>query len=240
MRNAFQLGLILILGAILAAPAPAASEEQPAVVSAGEESRPSLEFGALVFQQRCVLCHGNKGMGEGLMPLSMKNYPPTNLFQARYGKTEKDIREVVIWGGKKGQMSQLSPPWGDELTWREIESVVLFVTYMHNERENALNLLRQKADTAPPSKRIGQMVFRTRCVLCHGPYGEGDGKMARIINAPPPYNLTKSKVPDDYLRLIIGKGGEGVGRSPKMPPWGDELSKSELESVISFIKTLRE
>jgi mono/diheme cytochrome c family protein len=214
------------------------AEDRPPEVE--ERSQPSVEFGAVVFQQRCVLCHGNKGMGEGLMPLSMKGYPSTNLFEARYGKAAKDIREVVLWGGKKGLMSPLSPPWGDELTWREIESVVLFVQHLHSDRESAISLLKQKTDAAPPSKKIGQMVFRTRCVLCHGPYGEGDGKMARIINAPPPFNLTKSKAPDDYLRLIIGKGGASAGRSPKMPPWGDELSRSELESVISFIKTLRD
>jgi cytochrome c oxidase cbb3-type subunit 3 len=64
--------------------------------------------------------------------------------------------------------------------------------------------------------------------------------MARIIKSPPPFNLTLSRAPDDYLHDIIYKGGEKMGRSPRMPPWGGDLSDAEIDSVVMYIKTLRQ
>lgn len=75
---------------------------------------------------------------------------------------------------------------------------------------------------------------------CHGIYGEGDGNMAKIIRNPPPYNLTKSTQTEAYLKEIISKGGEAVSRSPQMPPWGEELNDSEIQSLILYLLTLRE
>ena len=86
----------------------------------------------------------------------------------------------------------------------------------------------------------GRTVYQGRCALCHGKEGGADGKMAAIIKDPPPVNLKLSRAPDEYLRLIIAKGGGAMGRSPRMPPWGEDLNKAEIDSVILFLKTLRD
>jgi len=65
----------------------------------------------------------------------------------------------------------------------------------------------------------GSIVFRTYCMLCHGPHADGKGRAARNYN-PPPANLTVSAASDAYKEMIIRKGGEAMGRSPFMPPWG--------------------
>jgi cbb3-type cytochrome c oxidase subunit III len=242
MQNRLKPGLFLA-AIMFFSPATAPADMLLAadvLLGGTDQTVPSPQQGALVFQQRCILCHGNKGMGDGALPVLLKGYPSTNLFDSKYGSTEKDIREVVISGGKGDKKSPYSPPWGDELTWVEIESVVQFLMLLRNSNEQATRLLKLKSNLTAPSKKIGQMVFRTRCVLCHGIYGEGNGKMARIINSPPPFNLTKSTASDVYLEMIISRGGEAVGRSLNMPPWNDELTKTELQSVISYIKTLRE
>lgn len=90
------------------------------------------------------------------------------------------------------------------------------------------------------SKKAGQDIFASHCVLCHGKFGEGDGRMAKVIRNPPPADLTASRLPDDYLKQIISEGGAGVGRSPQMPPWGDQLSAAEIESLILYLKSLRD
>ncbi|MBA3582206.1 MAG: c-type cytochrome [Gammaproteobacteria bacterium] len=201
---------------------------------------PTTAIGATVFQERCVLCHSNNGMGEGHMTLLIKDYPSTNLLTAKYGKKESDIRKSILYGGAKGEMNSLSPPWSDELSWIEIESVVLFVKLLHTNHEQAMALLQDHHSNQPVSKKQGRIIFAARCSICHGQYGEGDGKMRRIIKSPPPYNLTQSGLPDKNLKDIITNGGEAVGRSPQMPPWGKELTESEILSVIAHIKTLRE
>lgn len=64
-------------------------------------------------------------------------------------------------------------------------------------------------------------------------------KWPGLLKNPPPFNLTLSRMPDAYLKKIIHGGGQGVGRSPRMPPWGTDLSGKEIESVILYIKKLR-
>jgi hypothetical protein len=56
---------------------------------------------------------------------------------------------------------------------------------------------------------------------------------------PKPVNLTKSRAPDSYLKMVISKGGEAVGRSAKMPSWEGDLSGPEIDSIVLFINTLR-
>ena len=151
----------------------------------------------------------------------------------------QSLKDAIFYGGSTGIMSPLSPPWGDELSCVELNSVTKFVTHLRDDPENALKMLKSIAPDEEGSKELGRVVFETRCALCHGESGQGDGKMAKIIKDPPPFNLTQSVVPDNYLRLIITGGGAPIGRSPQMPPWQDELTATELDSVITYVKTLR-
>lgn len=200
----------------------------------------SAELGATIFTARCATCHGHDAMGGGLVPLTIGDYPSTNLLTPRFGTSEGALRSALLWGGSKGDMSPLSPPWADELTWQEVESTLLFLKLLHSDTDRALKMLKKESDKLPASKKIGQRVYHTRCTLCHGQYGEGDGKMAKMISNPPPYNLRKSQRQDNYLRQIIEQGGAAMNRSQQMPPWKDELTAAEISSIILYIKTLRE
>lgn len=212
----------------------------------GLEGKSCFEYGATVFQSRCALCHGTDGLGEGVLSLSIKNYPNTNLLEVRHGQSLKEVEELIRYGGglpsknKKLKVSNEMPPWGDELTMAQLESVSNFVLYLRADTEKAMLLLRKVSANLKPSLRIGRAIFMGRCSLCHGTLGLGDGKMSRIIKDPPPFNLTLSRSPDEYLNELIHKGGGEMGRSPRMPPFGDDLSESDIASVIMFIKTLRQ
>lgn len=231
----FVVGL-LILGCF----SVKAADLLPVSAYSNSNTSPNLHTGAQVFVNRCSLCHGRDGMGGGMLATSHKDYPSTNLVKPRHSKSLMEVRAAVIWGGTKGRMDMRSPPWGNELSWNEIESVSQFVIYLRKDTENALNLLNKKAMLVPPSKKNGHRIYRSRCMNCHGTYGEGDGNMAKIIRNPPPFNLTKSTQTDEYLKKIISEGGEAVSRSPQMPPWGDELNDSEIQSLVMYLKTLRE
>ena len=204
-------------------------------------TEPTIELGAIVFQQRCTVCHGSNGMGEGYLPLSIPDYPSTNLSKPQYAKTSEQIKQVLVRGRIQGSaMSPLSPPLGNDLTWTEIESVTLFVETLRKNPDYALKLRKQNSNSIVLSKNTGRRIYKTRCAMCHGDYGAGDGRMARILKDPFPFDLTKSTMSDNTLDLIIKNGGESVGRSPRMPPWSGEFSENEIKSVIQYIKTLRE
>lgn len=205
-----------------------------------DDPTPSLDVGAQVYGERCVLCHGELGMGKGVLPSRLKDYPDTSLMAGDKSNTREAMLDAIAYGGARKEISTYMPPFGKELTWTEIESVTDFVRLLRQDRTAASNMLDKLDLDKRPSNRLGRQVFTARCVLCHGDFGEGDGRMAKILKTPPPSDLTASRVPDTYLHLIISKGGEAVGRSKHMPPWGEQLSETEIKSVIIFLQSMRD
>jgi len=93
-------------------------------------------------------------------------------------------------------------------------------------------------DTTDASVIRGSIAYRTYCVLCHGASGKGDGRAAKMYT-PKPANLTVSPFPDAYKEMIIRGGGPAVGRSPFMPPWGDELTDEQIHDLVAFLREVR-
>ena len=205
-----------------------------------DSPKPSIEKGAVTFKERCELCHGRDGYGEGRLPLLIKGYKKSNLIHSTY-PGDQVIRQSIIYGGVLEKLSAFMPPWGAELSWTEIESLTLYVKMLHTDFKQALAVYEKV--TALEGLEItlstGHKVYTTRCVLCHGEDADGKGRMARVIKTPPPANLVLSRLDDEHLEKIVRLGGEGVSRSPQMPPWEDELSTEELKSVLAYIKSIR-
>jgi cytochrome c oxidase cbb3-type subunit 3 len=204
-----------------------------------EDTIPSIERGAEIYMARCALCHGGQAMGEGKLPLKIEDYPNTNLMKGLKAKDLDSIRDAVIYGGILDDFSLYMPPFGNELTWTEIESISQFVSDLRKDPEPLLAMLQDIDKQQEKTSDLGRITFENRCVLCHGVSGQGDGRMAKIIKTPPPYNLTKSLMQKEYLSLIIASGGEPLGRSPQMPPWKDQLSPKEIDAVADYIIGLR-
>lgn len=202
-------------------------------------SSPSLETGAQVYKDRCILCHSQNGKDEGLLPVSLMNLKKPNLLDNKYSDDENSLRYIIIWGGVENKMSVFSPPWGNELTWGEIESLILFIKYLREQNKQAVELLKNLVATNETDINTGQSIYRKRCSICHGTAGDGKGRLAKIIKTPPPFNLSKSILSDAGLKKIITQGGAALSRSSGMPAWGSQLSPAELDSVIEYIKSLK-
>ncbi|WP_435276842.1 c-type cytochrome [Psychrobium sp. nBUS_13] len=149
-----------------------------------------IECGIKVFKERCALCHGALGLGEGALPLSLSNYPNTNLLSEKTkGLARQEILRIITNGGILDEISSETPPWHDEFTCLEIDSVVAFVTALKAQPNAFLQRLQHDAAKLSPSLKRGRQVYKSRCVLCHGVNADGQGKMAKIIKLPPPFNL---------------------------------------------------
>ncbi|MES2354451.1 MAG: cytochrome c [Pseudomonadota bacterium] len=83
----------------------------------------------------------------------------------------------------------------------------------------------------------GSIVFTHYCSLCHGVTAEGNGRAARLYT-PRPANLVLSEKNDAYKELIIRRGGEAMGRSQFMPPWGKELTDEQIADVIAYLHSI--
>jgi mono/diheme cytochrome c family protein len=83
-------------------------------------------------------------------------------------------------------------------------------------------------------------VFKTRCVMCHGTDGKGDGPASAALN-PKPRNYTdaawQKSVTDDQIKKTITGGGASVGKSPIMPAQPDLASKPEvLDGLVKIVR----
>ncbi|MED5619392.1 c-type cytochrome [Ideonella sp. BN130291] len=83
----------------------------------------------------------------------------------------------------------------------------------------------------------GGLVFANYCVTCHGINADGNGRAARLYD-PRPANLRMSDKNDAYMGLIIRMGGEALGRSQFMPPWGAELTDEQMKDIVAYLRSI--
>lgn len=83
----------------------------------------------------------------------------------------------------------------------------------------------------------GGLVYSNYCVTCHGTSADGNGRAARLYT-PRPSNLRITDKNNDYIELIVRKGGEPLSRSPKMPPWEEELTNEQIRDVVAFVRSI--
>jgi len=93
------------------------------------------------------------------------------------------------------------------------------------------------AQTAPET---GKEIFDQMCAGCHGTYGNGqEGTKSGFV---PRIGTLANKeymasVPDDYLKMIIKKGGAYMGKIATMPAWEKRLSDDEIKDIVAHIRT---
>jgi len=83
----------------------------------------------------------------------------------------------------------------------------------------------------------GGLVYSNYCVTCHGYNADGNGRAARLYN-PKPANLRMSDKNDAYFGLIVRMGGEAMGRSQFMPPWGAELTDEQVNDLVTYLRSI--
>lgn len=92
-----------------------------------------------------------------------------------------------------------------------------------------------EADLARAKQTYDQM-----CAGCHGYRGDG-GEGHRGGFSPHIGTLAMKKymdeLPDDYLFLIIKKGGAYMGKMATMPAWEKRLTDEEIRDIVAHIRT---
>ncbi len=93
----------------------------------------------------------------------------------------------------------------------------------------------------PAELKEAEKVFRSRCGMCHGNRGAGDGPMSQGFR-PPPRNFQdkawQQEVSDAHIEKIIAEGGPSVGKSPAMPPSPDLAGTPMVPSLRQYIRFL--
>ena len=86
------------------------------------------------------------------------------------------------------------------------------------------------AYTAKPSwLKVGQTVYKTNCISCHG--RDGEGKVGP--NLTDDFYKNVSKI-EDIARVITKGAGNGA-----MPAWANRIHPNEVVLVSAYVATLR-
>jgi mono/diheme cytochrome c family protein len=96
------------------------------------------------------------------------------------------------------------------------------------------------AQTAPETSKE---IFEQMCAGCHGTYGNGqEGTKAGFV--PRIGTLANkeymSSVPDDYLNMVIKKGGAVMGKIAAMPAWEHKFNDKQVAGLVAHIRTFTE
>ncbi len=108
--------------------------------------------------------------------------------------------------------------------------------YTMEEATGLTNPLQSNAQ----SQALGSQLFAVNCAVCHGPNGDGTGRVAgyfRAANAPAPADLRREDIKartDGELFWIITNGfGE------YMPPFGDLITPEQRWALVVHIRQLQ-
>jgi cytochrome c oxidase cbb3-type subunit III len=86
----------------------------------------------------------------------------------------------------------------------------------------------------------GKEIYDRMCAGCHGYRGDG-GEGHRGGFSPHIGTLANkeymSQLPDEYLVLIIKKGGAYMGKIATMPAWEKRLSDEQVVDIVAHIRT---
>lgn len=103
----------------------------------------------------------------------------------------------------------------------------------------AVSRLAAAAEQIPPAAmQEAQEIYKSRCTMCHGASGKGDGPAGAALN-PKPRDLGdaawQKSVTDEHIEKIIQGGGPAVGKSPLMPANPDLNPKPDVIKALRVI-----
>ncbi len=89
---------------------------------------------------------------------------------------------------------------------------------------------------------LGRQLNNQYCDRCHNP----ESTVERVSNydnleiKPHPFTEgdTLNKINDADVTAIISHGGPALNKSALMPAWGNTLSKSDIEALVSYIRAV--
>jgi cytochrome c len=84
--------------------------------------------GKQLFEQYCVICHGQSGEGDGFNAYNL-NPKPHSLSDSTYMKalSSETLTETISFGGKAVNKSVLMPAYQNTLSKTQISDVVLYI-----------------------------------------------------------------------------------------------------------------
>ena len=212
-----------------------------------------VQRGRAVYARTCVVCHGPRGDGNGMMA-HMFRFKPLD-FRAGVFKfrstplgalpTDEDLERTIARGVRWTAMvghTHLSP----EERRAVVAYLKTFSPRFANEEVPAPITVPPSPPMTPALVKRGGMVFgKAVCAQCHGKEGRGDGPLAENLKdrwgrpiTPPDLTwrpLKRGSDPKD-IYLTIATGLDGT----PMPSFANALEPDEIWALVAYLESIVE
>lgn len=92
----------------------------------GQDLKIGALAGEVIYQQHCLRCHGKGGDGKGPDAEHLMVSPQDFHSSESTGKTELELRSIIIWGLIFSPMHG----WWDRLSSEEIRAVIAYIRHL--------------------------------------------------------------------------------------------------------------
>lgn len=208
-------------------------------------------LGARLFADRCVVCHGEKGAGDGREAARL-SIPPrdftTGVFKLRSTPTgslptDEDLFRTI----SRGVHGTGMVPWvtlSEQKRWALVAHVKTLSPDFSEAEEPPTSIAVPPApsETSELAERGRGIYERAKCADCHGASGRGDGPAAKTLTdeasrpiRPRAFSDGRfrrgTRMEDIYLTLRTGLDGTPMGSYAKA------LTPDETWAVAAHVRT---
>lgn len=203
--------------------------------------------GQRIYIQRCAVCHGPNGRGNG--PAAPSLIPRPRDFtqgQFKYKSTptgqppsDADLIRTI----SNGLQASAMPYWHDLLRETEIREVVTYIksfSSTFNEPSPDPLIISPRVPADADSIERGRELYLASCAECHGPDGRSDktfkdekGYPVKSRDLTAPWTFRGGREPEQiWLRLTTG-----IPSSP-MPAFADATTPEERWDIVNYVLSL--
>ncbi len=214
----------------------------------GTKAPGNLELGEQIFLEKCAICHGPDGRGNGPAAPSMIPHPrdfTKGLF--KYKSTNQGLPptdEDLISTVKNGLNASGMPYWKDLLNDKEIQAVVGFIKSLSpvfdQSKPTTIQIIKPNT-VGQASVKNGEKLYQTQgCSDCHGAAGKGGMKLkdfkgydviSRDLTAP--WTFRGGNSPEQiWLRITTG-----LSPGP-MPSYEKTLTSQERWDIVHYLQSI--
>ncbi len=162
---------------------------QPVLGEVGKKSSHVLEEGRIIYEQSCLVCHGEAGLGDGQAGFYNAAYSasrPRDLTVGNYKfrstesgslPLDQDLLRIVTNGipGTMPTFSGLSP----EQRWQVVAYIKTFYAGFQEEMPELVSIPESAIAPSTESVQRGKALYMEMdCHSCHGEQGLGEGEVA--------------------------------------------------------------
>ena len=215
-----------------------------------ESAEDSGRSGATLYKEYCLVCHGDKGDGNGFAAKFL-DPKPRDFTSGKYKirsttslPTDDDINRVIT----KGIPGTLMPAFKQDLDEQEISSLVAhikdFSDAFDGETPEPITIPNPPPKTEELLAMGERLYVDGGCGTCHGQTGKGDGPSAETLQdewgySIRPYDFTipgrmkgGSTVSDVYRSFYVGIGGT------PMPAYGAIFTEEQNWGLAYYALSL--